>query len=212
LSLLRLALKMIGIVDYRMGNLRSVEKALQILGAEVRIVRDPAGVLGVDKLILPGVGAFADAMTHLRQQKLVDAIDDFIASGRLFLGICLGLQLLFDIGEEDGEHEGLGVIGGRVVRFEPSDRSMKVPHMGWNALQFTQADNPLFAGLQPPSHVYFVHSYYARPLDTSVVAATADYAEPFCAAVRQANVFATQFHPEKSQRVGQTILRNFAEM
>ncbi len=203
---------MIGIVDYRMGNLRSVEKALHRLGADVKIVRDGPGVLEADKLILPGVGAFGDAMAHLREQRLVEPIIDFIASGRPFLGICLGLQLLFDASDEDGPHEGLGVIAGRVQRFEPTGPEIKVPHMGWNALRFEQRRNPLFAGLVEPSYVYFVHSYHAAPADAAVVAARADYAGPFCAAVRQANVFATQFHPEKSQRVGLSILHNFAGM
>jgi len=203
---------MIAIVDYRMGNLRSVEKALDRLDAPAKIVRDGRGVLEADKLILPGVGAFRDAMAHLREQKLVEPIIDFIASGRPFLGICLGMQLLFDVGEEDGTHEGLGVIGGRVVPFVPGDPSIKVPHMGWNALDFVGDDHPLFADMSEPSYVYFVHGYHAQPADASVVAATADYDGPFCAAVHHANVHATQFHPEKSQRVGLKILQNFCEL
>ena len=203
---------MIGIVDYRMGNLRSVAKALDRLGASTMIVRQPDELSKVDHLILPGVGAFADAMAHLREQRLTQPLAEYIASGRPFLGICLGLQLLFDVGEEDGQHEGLGAFAGRVLRFVPTDPSIKVPHMGWNSLNFTQPENPLFKGLDGGCHVYFVHAFYARPADSSVVAATADYDGPFCAAVQQANVFATQFHPEKSQKVGLKILENFTKL
>ena len=203
---------MIGLIDYRMGNLRSVEKALQCFNAPVAIVRNPDELSRCSKLILPGVGAFADAMTQLRRQQLVTPIRDFAASGKPFLGICLGLQLLFDTSQEDGIYEGLGILPGKVVRFTPTDPTLKVPHMGWNALAFTQRDNPLFAGLADGCFVYFVHSYLAQPADASVTAATADYAGPFCAAVRKANVFATQFHPEKSQRVGLKMLENFTSL
>ncbi|MFA7236419.1 MAG: imidazole glycerol phosphate synthase subunit HisH [Phycisphaeraceae bacterium] len=203
---------MIGLIDYRMGNLRSVEKALQRFDAPVSIVRTPAELSHCDKLILPGVGAFADAMIHLRQQQLVEPLRDFAASGKPFLGICLGLQLLFDTSTEDGSHEGLGILPGGVVRFDPIDPTVKVPQMGWNALSFTQRDNPLFAGLADGCFVYFVHSYFAQPADAATTAATADYAGPFCAAVRKANIFATQFHPEKSQRVGLKMLENFARL
>ena len=202
---------MIGIVNYGMGNLRSVEKAFEHVGAEARVVADPTEVEASDRLVLPGVGAFADAMAHLRERGLVEAVHKFVASSRPFLGICLGMQLLFDVSEEDGEHEGLGVLPGRVVRFRPTDRAMKVPHMGWNALQW-EADRspPLFAGLAPGDCVYFVHSYYPQPDDASVVAATADYGGRFCSVVHRQNVWATQFHPEKSQRVGLRMLANFA--
>ncbi len=201
---------MIAIIDYGMGNLRSVQKALQRLGAEARFVQRPDEIAAADRLILPGVGAFADAMANLRRADLVEPIIDFIATGRPFLGICLGLQLLFDVSEEDGEHEGLKVFSGRAVRFEPTDRTLKVPHMGWNALRFVQHDCPLFGGLEDECHVYFVHSYFARPADRSVVAAETDYDGRFCAVVRRDNVQATQFHPEKSQRVGLKMLANFA--
>jgi imidazole glycerol-phosphate synthase subunit HisH len=200
---------MIGIVDYSMGNLRSVQKALQKLNADARIIDAPDLVDACDKLIVPGVGAFADAMAQLNSRRLVAPIKSFIDSGRPFLGICLGLQLLFDVGEEDGEHPGLGVIPGRVVRFQPADPNLKVPHMGWNALDIVPDDNPLFTGVKSGDHVYFVHSYYAAPADDSVVAARADYGGPFCCSVHRDNLWATQFHPEKSQHVGLKILANF---
>jgi len=202
---------MIGIVDYEMGNLRSVQKALAKLGHDAAFVDAPADVARMDKLILPGVGAFADAMANLRSRQLVDPIRRFIDSAKPFLGVCLGLQLLFDVSEEDGEYEGLGVVPGRVVRFEPTDPTLKVPHMGWNALRPHQADNPLMADL-PGEHVYFVHSYYAAPADDAVVATTTDYGQEFCSSIRRANVWATQFHPEKSQRVGLKMLANFAAL
>ncbi len=202
---------MIGIVDYGMGNLRSVQKALQRCGAAAEILRRPDEVAGVDRLVLPGVGAFADAIGNLRSGGWDEPILRFIDTGKPFLGICLGLQLLFEVSCEDGEHRGLGVLPGKVVRFEPTDRALKVPHMGWNALRFEQPDHPLFAGLAPGCCVYFVHSYYAAPAESTDVAATADYDGPFCASVRRNNVWATQFHPEKSQQVGLTMLANFAK-
>jgi glutamine amidotransferase len=203
---------MIAIIDYGMGNLRSVQKALELVGGDARIVRDAGQIDEAEKVILPGVGAYRDAMAHLREEGFVEPIKRFIESGKPFLGICLGLQLLFEVSEEDGEYEGLGVLGGRVVRFAPRDRSMKVPHMGWNSLNITQPDAPLLAGVEPGSHVYFVHSYYAVPSDPAVIAATCDYAGEFCAVVRWQNIQAAQFHPEKSQQVGQRMLANFAAM
>lgn len=203
---------MIAIVDYKAGNLRSVAKALEKLGCDARIIVRPEEVDAAEKLILPGVGAFGDAMANLRDRQLVEPLRRYAASGRPFLGICLGLQLLFEAGEEDGEHEGLGVLGGRVVRFHPTGPAIKVPHMGWNALRLTRPDNPLFAGLSDGCHTYFVHAYYPRPADESIIAATADYDGPFCCSVWRDNVWATQFHPEKSQRVGLKMLANFAAL
>lgn len=203
---------MIAIVDYRAGNLRSVAKALEKLGCAARIVSTPDEIDAADKLILPGVGAYRDAMAHLREQQLVEPLGQFVAAGKPFLGICLGLQLLFEVGEEDGEHEGLGILGGRVVPFRPADPTLKVPHMGWNALRFTHDDNPLFTGLADGCFTYFVHGYYPVPSDPAVIAATADYGEPFCCSVWRDNVWATQFHPEKSQRVGLRMLQNFAQL
>jgi glutamine amidotransferase len=203
---------MIGIVNYGMGNLRSVQKALQRADADARFLDQPDQIDRCDKLVLPGVGAFADAMATLRQLELVDPIRRFVRSGRPFLGICLGMQLLFDVSEEDGEHVGLGLIGGRVVRFNPTDRRLKVPHMGWNALSLAQADSPLYDGVDEGAYVYFVHSYHPQPDDEEVIAAWTDYDGPFCSSLAVDNVMATQFHPEKSQRVGLRMLANFAAL
>lgn len=209
---------MIAIVDYGMGNLRSVQKALHKLGFEAKVTSDPHTVRRADKLILPGVGAFGAAMSNLRRAGLDAAIRDFIETGRPFLGICLGLQLLFDYSEETwtSEHErGLGILRGRVMRFpeglsDAHDKPLKVPHIGWNALHFTRLDM-LFHGIEEGSHVYFVHSYFPEPEEQSVITAMSDYGMPFCCAVQHANIWAVQFHPEKSGAVGLRILRNFAE-
>lgn len=207
-----MATQSIGIVDYGMGNLRSVQKAFEKVGAEAEIVREPGEIADRDKLVLPGVGAFEDAIAHLRQRELVAPILRFIESGRPFLGICLGLQLLFERSEENGEHEGLGVLGGSVVRFEPTDHTLKVPHMGWNTLSLAQPEAPLLQDLPEESAVYFVHSYFAAPTEDAVVATTTDYAGRFCSSVHRDNISAVQFHPEKSQQVGLKMLANFAAM
>ncbi len=205
---------MIIIVDYGMGNLRSVQKAIERIGGQAVIADSSGPIDGAEKLILPGVGAFGDAMEHLRQRKLIDPIRRFVDSGKPMLGICLGLQLLFDEGEEDGGHAGLGIIPGKVVRFQPTDHALKVPHMGWNGITPPPgaAPDPMLAGVTPGSHVYFVHSYYAVPSDPAVVATTTDYGGNFCSAIRRGNIFATQFHPEKSQAVGLKLLANFAKL
>jgi len=201
---------MLAIVDYQMGNLRSVQKALEKMGHQATVTDDPADLERADKIVLPGVGAFQDAIDQLRRRDLVEPILRAIDAGKPFLGICLGLQLLLDVSYEDGRHEGLGVIPGSVVRFELPD-GYKVPHMGWNEVTF-RGPLAITTGIDNPTHFYFVHSYYAVPEDESVVAGTADYGEPFCAAIHRDNVFATQFHPEKSQRAGLQMLKNFAEM
>ena len=201
---------MITIVDYQMGNLRSVQKAFERVGHAAEVCSDPADLAKADKLVLPGVGAFRDAIAELRRRDLVGPIREAIESGTPFLGICLGLQLLFDVSYEDGEHEGLGVLAGEVVRFDVPP-GFKVPHMGWNQAQFRQ-QLPLFDGIENGSHFYFVHSFVAVPKDPSVVAIEADYPEPFCAMVARDNLFATQFHPEKRQDDGLRMLRNFAEL
>ena len=200
----------IAIVDYGMANLRSVQKAFERVGAAAEITGDPAVVARADKVVLPGVGAFRDAIARLRESGLAGPIVEHIESGRPFLGICLGLQLLFTRSHEDGVHEGLNVLPGEVVRF-PKVPGLKVPHMGWNHLRF-RSDCPLFRGLPDDSAVYFVHSYYAAPVDSGLTSATADYPEPFTAAVGRDNLYATQFHPEKSQAVGLRILENFAKL
>ncbi len=200
----------ITIIDYGMANLRSVQKAFERVGAAAQITSDPDRIAAAEKLVLPGVGAFQDAIAKLRDSHLDQPIIDHIGSGLPFLGICLGLQMLFTRSYEDGLFAGLNLIPGEVVRF-PHVEGLKVPHMGWNELRFNEKC-PLFRGLPQGSAVYFVHSYYAAPFDPEIVAAEADYPTPFCAAIWQENVLATQFHPEKSQEVGRVMLKNFAEM
>jgi glutamine amidotransferase len=201
---------MIVIIDYQMGNLRSVQKGFEKVGHQAEISDDPQRIAMAEKVVLPGVGAFEDAMTALRERNLIEPIRQVVEADKPFLGICLGLQLLFDVGYEDGRHAGLGILPGEVVRFEPQE-NLKVPHMGWNRLHFRQ-ESPIFAGLEEGVHMYFVHSYYVVPRDESVIAAEASYPTPFCAAIRRERLFATQFHPEKSQSDGLRILRNFAEL
>lgn len=201
----------IAIVDYGMANLRSVQKAFEQVGFAADVTSDPDRIAGAKKLVLPGVGAFQDAIARLRETHLADTITAHIRSGRPFLGICLGMQMLFTRSHEDGTHAGLDVFPGDVVRF-PHQSGLKVPQMGWNTLAFTRSECPLFAGLPPEAAVYFVHSYYAAPTNRGIVAATADYPDPFCAVVWKENVYATQFHPEKSQQVGLTMLKNFARL
>jgi glutamine amidotransferase len=201
---------MIAIIDYGMGNLRSVQKALEAVGSEAVVSADPDRVRRASKVILPGVGAFADAIDELRRTGLGEAFVEAVRAGKPCLGVCLGLQLLFDISEEDGEHRGLGLIRGRVVRFA-TEPGLKIPHMGWNTLQ-VRKPSPLLQGLEPEPSVYFVHSYYARPDDRSDVIAEADYPRPFAAMVGSENLAAAQFHPEKSQRVGLAMYANFARL
>ncbi|MBX6313993.1 MAG: imidazole glycerol phosphate synthase subunit HisH [Isosphaeraceae bacterium] len=199
---------MIAIIDYGMGNLRSVQKALAAVGHEAAVTCDPDKVRAADKVILPGVGAFADAIAELRRTGLGEAFVEAVRAGKPCLGVCLGLQLLFEVSEEDGQHAGLGLLPGRVVRF-PAVPGRKIPHMGWNTLRIKRPA-PLLAGLGPEPSVYFVHSYHAVPADPDVVAAEADYPDPFPALVWRDNLQACQFHPEKSQRVGLAMYANFA--
>ena len=201
---------MIAIVDVCSGNLRSVERALAKAGGDVIVTRDPEAVARADKIVVPGQGAFGVFMRGLRERGLGEALREAIASGRPYLGICLGLQILFDESEEQGPCAGLGVIAGRVVRLRPTDPRLKVPHIGWNQLAFRRRD-PLLAGIAEGAHVYFVHSYHAVPADPSLVTLEAEHGVHLTAAIRQANIFACQFHPEKSQDVGLQILRNFVE-
>ena len=199
---------MIHIVDYGMGNLRSVQKAFERLEIDARICSRGTELAEADKLVLPGVGAFRDAIHELHRQDFVGPIRDHIAAGKPFLGICLGLQLLFDVSYEDGEWEGLGIIPGRVVRF--TDRpGLKIPHMGWNQLAVVPPQ-PLFAGIPADAYFYFVHSYYVVPADESVVVARTEHGDSFVSVIGQGNLFATQFHPEKSQSCGLRLLQNFA--
>ncbi|MCD0460752.1 imidazole glycerol phosphate synthase subunit HisH [Roseiconus lacunae] len=201
---------MITIVDYQMGNLRSVQKAVQRVGGEAKISSDPHEIATADRLILPGVGAFGDAMAEINRRDLATPIRDFCQTRRPFLGICLGLQLLFEEGFEHGTHRGLGILSGDVVRFELPEH-LKVPHMGWNTVK-KQSDCELLEDIGDSSHFYFVHSFYVRPSDPSVVALTCDYGGDFCAMIAQGNLFATQFHPEKSQSNGLQLLRRFTQL
>ncbi len=201
---------MITIIDYGMANLRSVQKAFEKVGCQAIITPDPNRVAEADKLVLPGVGAFRDGIAKLRSTGLDKPIIEHIQKGKPFLGICLGLQLLFTKSYEDGEYEGLSVFPGEVVRFA-SLPGLKVPHMGWNSLRIKQ-NAPQLAGVADGSHVYFVHSYFALPRDPSLTATETDYPTPFTSAVWRDNVFATQFHPEKSQQVGLAMLHNFARV
>jgi len=201
---------MIAIIDYQMGNLRSVQKGFERVGHSAVITSDPGQLERADKIVLPGVGAFADAMEELGRRDLVTPIREAVAADKPFLGICLGLQLLFDVGYEDGQHEGLGILRGEVVRFDLPPE-FKVPHMGWNQAQIRRA-TPVLKGIPEGTHFYFVHSFYVVPEDAEVVAVEVDYHHPFCAMVACGNLFATQFHPEKSQQDGLRILRNFAEL
>lgn len=201
---------MIAIIDYGMGNLRSVQKGFERVGHEAIITSNPAEVDAAEKVVLPGVGAFEDAMTELGARGMIDPVLGAIESGRPFLGICLGLQLLFDTSYENGRHQGLGVLAGEVVRFElPQEYS--IPHMGWNQLVF-RSSSPLLEGIEEGRHFYFVHSYYVVPKDPEVIAVETDYGGSFCSMVRRDNLYATQFHPEKSQADGLRMLRNFAEL
>ena len=196
------------IVDYGMANLRSVQKAFERVGHQAVISSDPVRVGTAGKVVLPGVGAFRDAIARLRESGLAEPIVDHIKAGRPFLGICLGLEMLFTRSYEDGEHAGLNLFPGEVVRFADMP-GLKVPHMGWNQLRIRRP-TPLLKDVPDGSSVYFVHSYYAAPKNAGLVATETDYPEPFVSAIWHENVFATQFHPEKSQRVGLTMLRNFA--
>jgi len=199
---------MITIVDYGSGNLRSVQKSFERLGAAATITDDPNVVGEATQLILPGVGAFGDAMRALHARGLVEPIVAHLRADRPFLGICMGLQLLFETGWEGGRHAGLGVLEGDVARFDPP-AGTKVPHMGWNTVTWRGAARP--AGVAADDWFYFVHSYVARPQDESVIAATTDYAGPFCSAVARGRLFATQFHPEKSQQAGMRLLQAFLQ-
>ncbi|NMC75051.1 MAG: imidazole glycerol phosphate synthase subunit HisH [Geobacteraceae bacterium] len=206
---------MIAIIDYGMGNLRSVQKGFEKVGFEAVVTSEPKAVLEADRVVLPGVGAFRDCMKNLEEGGFIEPILRVIREGRPFLGICLGLQLLFTESEEFGLHAGLNVIPGRVVRFpegmKENGEELKVPHMGWNQVSMKRRP-PAFEGIPDGSSFYFVHSFYVKPEDPSVVATTTDYGIEFCSSVWKENIVATQFHPEKSQEMGLSILKNFGEM
>jgi imidazole glycerol-phosphate synthase subunit HisH len=198
----------VAIVNIGMGNLRSVACALKVVGVDALMAERPEQLREADRIVLPGVGAFGEAMSRLRQRGWIETLEREVRAERKpFLGICLGMQLLATTGTEHGTHEGLGWIEGVAKRF-PEAPALRIPHMGWNDVAVTAA-GPLLDGIGPTPHFYFVHSYYLEPRDPGVVAATCDYGIPFAAAVQAGNVWATQFHPEKSQKTGQAILRNF---
>lgn len=199
---------MLAVIDYGAGNLRSVLHALRHLGArDMHVVQDPQPLQRADKIILPGVGAFGACMAQMRAQGLDEALKAALADGVPYLGICVGMQMLYEAGEEMGEHEGLGLLGGRVVRF-PHFSDRKVPHMGWNQLNIRR-ESALLNGLAPASYTYFVHSYYCAPSDPQTVVASVDYGLEFAAMVQKDNIYGVQFHPEKSQKAGLKILSNF---
>lgn len=198
---------MIAIIDYDAGNIKSVEKALIALGEKVTVTRDSAEILGADGVILPGVGAFGDAMERLESYGLVDTIHQVVGRRIPFLGICLGLQLMFDSSEESPGVQGLGLLPGRIVRI-PDDGGLKVPHIGWNNLKYPH-EGRLFRGLPEDIYVYFVHSYYLQAQEESIVKAVTEYGSLIHASVEKDNIFACQFHPEKSSGVGMKILSNF---
>ena len=201
---------MIAIIDYDAGNIKSVEKALKLLGQEAVVTRDHETILGADRVILPGVGAFGDAMGKLEQFGLDKVIHEVVRKNTPFLGICLGLQLLFESSEESPGVKGLGVLKGEIVRI-PESGGLKIPHMGWNSLRFPRSGR-LFAGLPEEPYVYFVHSYYLRAEDAGIVTAVTEYGTEIHASVENGNVFACQFHPEKSSDTGIQILKNFVEI
>ncbi|QPJ66594.1 MAG: imidazole glycerol phosphate synthase subunit HisH [Candidatus Nitrohelix vancouverensis] len=208
---------MIAVIDYGMGNLRSVQKALEAVGATAIVTRDPSEILGAQSAVLPGVGAFKDCMDNLEKYGLSEIPKKFIQTGKPFLGICLGLQLLFSQSEEFGTVSGLDIFPGNTRRFkfdeatQSGDEKMKVPHMGWNTVQFKKND-PLFEGIPNDSYFYFVHSYYVAPENSDVVSGITPYGGDFVSAVFHENIHAFQFHPEKSQQQGLALLKNFSKL
>ncbi|HEV7926596.1 MAG TPA: imidazole glycerol phosphate synthase subunit HisH [Verrucomicrobiae bacterium] len=203
---------MIALIDYDSGNLRSAQKALLKVGADVRVVRRPEEIDGAHAMVLPGVGAFDDCMQALQKQELLAAAREFIKTGRPFLGICVGYQALFERSEEFNScAAGLGIFPGKVVRFS-NKSGVKVPQIGWNQLDIVRPECPIFKGIPSGSYVYFVHSYFPKPAEPSIIATETTYGEPFASSVWRDNVFATQFHPEKSQAVGLQLLKNFVSL
>ncbi len=206
---------MIAIIDYGMGNLHSVYKAFELIGADVKIVTTASEIADADKVVLPGVGAFRDAIETLERKNLTNAVIQAVASGKWFMGICLGMQILLEKSYEDGCYDGLGIIPGEVVKFDftgiDNTSKLKIPHMGWNSLDMAN-DVPLYKGIDSGSFVYFVHSYYVSPESKDVISARTSHGIDFTASLWKDNVLATQFHPEKSQAVGLKMLKNFASL
>lgn len=202
---------MIAIIDYGMGNLRSVQKGFEKVGYDAIVTSNPDEMLSADGVVLPGVGAFKDCMRNLKDGDLIDAIHKVIDNGKPFLGICLGLQLLFTESEEFGIHRGLDVIKGKVVKFSFDTPNLKIPHMGWNNIGIKRR-SAIFEGIPDSTYFYFVHSYYVVPDENNVIASTTDYGVEFVSSIWRDNIFAVQFHPEKSQEMGLRILKNFGEI
>lgn len=206
---------MIAIIDYGMGNLRSVQKGFEAVGAEAIVTSDSQKILSAKSVVLPGVGAFKDCMANLEKLDLIDTVHQSVKSGKPFLGICLGLQLLFNQSEEFGQVDGLGILPGKVVGFKDaksdSGEPLKIPHMGWNTVRVVPG-NPLFDLVADESYFYFVHSYYIVPQDPAIVATTTCYGTEFVSGIHHENIHAFQFHPEKSQRLGLTMLKNFSNL
>lgn len=199
---------MIGIIDYGMGNIHSVQKALESQGASCLVTNNPKELKKFDKLVLPGVGAFDDAVAELESRGLIEAIKEYVLEGKILFGICLGLQLFFETSEEAKQKRGLGILKGQIKKF--SEKSgLKIPQMGWNGLELVKPECPLFKEAQKNRFVYFCHSFYAAPLDKNIIAATCNYGMNFAAVVWQDNIFGVQFHPEKSQDFGLKLLKNF---
>lgn len=201
---------MIAVIDYEMGNLGSVSKAFESLGAKVKVTQNSSDLKKADKVVLPGVGAFKDSMSALKGFKLLEPLKEAIVSGKPYLGICLGLELLFEKSEEGGSSRGMGILKGDVVKF--NEKTLKVPHIGWNQLHKKMADCPLFKGIDDNAFFYFVHSYYVRPEDKSIITAVTDYGAEFTSMVWKDNMYAIQCHPEKSQAVGLKFLENFIKL
>ena len=208
---------MIAVIDYGMGNLRSVQKSLEFVGAKVIVTHDPDLILNANSVVLPGVGAFKDCMANLKKLKLVDPIRKFIDGGKPFLGICLGLQVLFEESEEYGPVAGLGILPGKVVKFPggssetKNGRPIKIPHMGWNQIN-VKKNVPLFGGMGDAPYFYFVHSYYVVPEDQNMIATVTNYGIEFVSGIQHKNIYAFQFHPEKSQTLGLSILERFSNL
>jgi glutamine amidotransferase len=203
---------MIALLDYGAGNLRSVEKALRFVGGDVELVQSPDGMKDASAVVLPGVGAFDDCVNAMQRQELLAASREFIKTGRPFLGICVGYQAMFERSEEfDSRAAGMGLFEGSVVRF-PAGQGLKIPQIGWNQIEIVQPECPIFKGVENGSHVYFVHSFYPQPEDDSIAACRTSYGVEFASAIWRDNVYATQFHPEKSQKIGLTILENFVKL
>jgi len=200
---------LIVVVDYGMGNLRSVAKAFEAVGADVKVSSSPEDIKNSKAIVVPGVGAFGDAIKNLKKLNLYGAILDHINQDKPYFGICLGLQILFEKGYEFGEHSGLGVIKGKVIRFKNKE-GFKIPHMGWNQVNIKQNEG-LFSGIKNQEYFYFVHSFYVIPEESQVIASTTDYINEFCSSIQKENIWAVQFHPEKSQKAGLSLIKNFVD-